>query len=170
VEVTYSALYATESDGNDADDGNGTAHLEGILAHRRFVTDEVRDAETFERGGLKAIDAVNESAQGGSGQRPSPRGSAGAQRDDRGRARPRGGQGVRRDAVQQQSEATRNIAESVGKASETAADPAGIVVTVGNAENEATEGVTNLETLVTHLTTTASDPEDEARNVRKRLH
>jgi methyl-accepting chemotaxis protein len=64
VEVTYSALYPSETDGAPVDDGNGTAHLEGILAHWRFVTEEVRDAETFESGVLKAIDQVNESAQG----------------------------------------------------------------------------------------------------------
>jgi methyl-accepting chemotaxis protein len=64
VEVTYSALYPSETHRAANDDQADAAHLEGVLAHWRMVTDEVRDADTFESGVLKAIGEVNESAQG----------------------------------------------------------------------------------------------------------
>jgi methyl-accepting chemotaxis protein len=61
VEVTYSALHA---DPGSAREGLETVALEGILAHWRFVTDEVHAAETFESGVFNAVGEVDAAAGG----------------------------------------------------------------------------------------------------------
>jgi methyl-accepting chemotaxis protein len=59
VEVTYSALHAS-----DATDDPASDRLEGLLAHFSFVTDDVRHADDFEHGVLQVVGEVSRSAGG----------------------------------------------------------------------------------------------------------
>ena len=65
IEVTYSMLQALEGD-RSSPDSDAAAH-EGLLAHWRFVTDDVHHADTFETGVMTAISEVENAGSGVAG-------------------------------------------------------------------------------------------------------